>query len=185
MTPEKLSGFDLTQRLLGERSIEEIDTVSSGVAAELPPIFSVKDATKEQPFVEPKARPDQVSIQKYFVTHSKVFLIWRSWETCEKCKTEINTGELILPETGSYMCPHTDVLEYQRVCNHILAGNGVIVSKEHFNIKRGDRLTHMEWLEGDPKKIAEQRAKMQADNDPVYPPNPEKVFSRAREKNER
>jgi hypothetical protein len=75
-------------------------------------------------------------------------------------------------------------VEYQRTCNHILAGNGMVISKEHFNIKRGDRLTHMEWLEGDPKKIAEQRAKAKAAEDPVYPPDPEKAFSRAREKNE-
>jgi hypothetical protein len=88
-----------------------------------------------------------------------------------------------MPEDDTYTCPHVQSRKYKETIDKCLAGKGMLATKEFFNLKNGTRVAHVEWLEGDPEHIAKlQKEAEEAKSRAVYPPNPEAVFSKPKNK---
>ena len=41
-----------------------------------------------------------------------VYVVWRPWEGCGRCRAALEKGELTLPDRGDHVCPHTRHREY-------------------------------------------------------------------------
>lgn len=44
-----------------------------------------------------------------------VFVIWRPWDSCNRCWADFKAEKLQLPEEGDYVCPHTMMKEYKEL----------------------------------------------------------------------
>lgn len=122
---------------------------------------------------------DQIGTKVRCLQFSEVFVLWRPWETCAVCRTRITDDPSLMPEDDTYTCPHVQSRKYKESIDKCLAGKGMIVTKEFFNLKNGTRVAHVEWLEGDPEHIAKLRKEEEeARSRSVYPPNPEAVFAK-------
>lgn len=44
-----------------------------------------------------------------------VFVVWRPWESCNRCYGALKRDELVLPEDGDYVCPHTMMKQYKEL----------------------------------------------------------------------
>jgi len=107
---------------------------------------------------------------------SEVYVLWRPWETCGRCKDSLNDPESSeeLPEVGDYVCPHTQKMDYKITKDRCLSGDALLASEEFFNLKNGTRCVHICWLEPDPDilKKLETMQKLKAKNRAMYPYDP-------------
>lgn len=113
---------------------------------------------------------------------SKVFVIWRPWETCPLCKMKLEKDPDSFGYTGMPECPHVQALEYKKIMDHCLSGKGAINLKECYTLKNGSRIVHLEWLERDPLSVLKHKEELERQQkESVYPPNPEAAFAKGKE----
>lgn len=115
------------------------------------------------------------------VSFSKVFVLWRPWESCTRCKLDIADDKVVLPETGDYTCPHVQEQEYKAIKDMCLSGEAVLQKEEFFNVRSSDaRCVHILWWRLDDASL--EKMKQRKRRDAVYPPNPEAAFAEVKEK---
>lgn len=125
-----------------------------------------------------KTEPEHVSEPLRVCYFSKVYVIWRPYNSCIQCSAALNAGEAVQPDDSAYTCPHTNNREYEEVINHCLSGKALLQKQDFIDLKDGTRIAHVMWLIADPKHIEElKKKKLAAEKDKVYPPNPAKVFA--------
>ena len=79
--------------------------------------------------------------------HRRVFLIYRPWHYCDRCRDAIAKGDIILPDEGDIECKHTMVDEYQRVMEDILKGRVLLGSETEITNKDGSVAVSLRWYE--------------------------------------
>ncbi len=175
--PNNTSGFNFAELVQASRDIPEMSQGSPGVSHELPP--SIKPARKNTTYVNPNIPEGQLGVELFVTHHSRVFTIWRPWETCDRCKNLLETGHMDLsPTTGDWECPHTQRDEYKAVMDRGLKGHYAISLKEVFTLMNGVRCVHVEWLEPDEKQLRlQERLQKEKEQNRVYPPDVAAAFS--------
>lgn len=175
-TKGKLSGFDFVKMVEEARTYP--DMLEGGprkVIEILPPIKDPK--VEENPHVERKIPDDKITVETHYLSHSKVFVLWRPWEACTRCTTAFQSDILSLPTDGDYICPHTSNDEYRKTVDSFLKGDALITLRESFTLQDGTRCMHMEWLTIDPVQLKKQKQlEREREENQVYPPNLEKAF---------
>lgn len=128
--------------------------------------------------------PGKVSQDLHCISFSKVLVLWRPWENCPRCVAAIASHKVEIPDDGDYTCPHTQDSEYKRIKDMCLRGDAVLQKEEFFNVRSNDsRCVHILWWTLDEESLARLKAKK--DGSAVYPPNPEAVFAKGREDDEK
>lgn len=90
-----------------------------------------------------------------FTVNRRVFIIYRPWESCDRCNQAIANGEVVLPvEEGDYECPHTTIKAYRDVINKVLAGELVSGGEQEIIQKDGSVCVSLRWYD---KKINHKR----------------------------
>ncbi len=168
------SGFNYAEVASKVRTVTVMESPPPSNVVELAQVFKpvpspVNPYAKEGPVPD-----DKVSPELYYLSFSKVFVIWRFWESCQRCAQSIAQGATQLPLDGDYTCPHTDKTGYKEVVDRGLRGDAVLTLKDTFNLADGTRCVHVEWLEADPvrKRDLEKMAAEKAKNR-VWPPDVE------------
>lgn len=103
-----------------------------------------------------------------FKVHRNVFTIFRPWPGCARCGQDFSTNKVTLPDEGDYTCPHVNKLEYETVCNDILAGKLLFGSEQEIAQKDGSVLVSLRWYE----KIARPKKKPVPGIDGTVPESP-------------
>jgi len=93
----------------------------------------------------------------YFI-HRRGFVIYRPWDNCARCTSDLASGGTTLPDDGDLTCPHTSVLEYQKVVNACLAGKMIFGSEQEITLKDGSIVISLRWYER--KLIPPKKAKL-------------------------
>lgn len=109
----------------------------------------VVDATKDPTAIEGLIAYD-------FTCRRDVFLIFRPYDTCNRCAHNIAQHTVTIPATGDYTCPHTRLAEYEAVMNRSLAGEYLHGSENEVVQKDGSILISLKWFE---KKISKRKPK--------------------------
>jgi hypothetical protein len=142
---------------------------------DLPNLFDVQQRPGAP--TRPRARTGKMTIDLNCVSFSKVFTLWRPWQSCDRCRLAIAEEKVTLPEKGEYLCPHVQEDEYKAVKDTCLRGEAVLQKEDFFNIRSDDsRCVHILWWCVDP--ISMEKLKKQQTVDAVYPPNPDAVFAK-------
>jgi hypothetical protein len=150
----------------------EIPTSQSGSGYDMPSVFGPMPGSGAGAQNE-----GAVGTKLPCVAHSKVFTIWRDWEGCKRCLSDIDHQVVTLPASGDYTCPHTSEAEFKMTLDRCLAGDGALQSKEFFNLQNGTRCAHVVWMEADEKRLGEmKKAEEEKDKNWVYPPRLDQVF---------
>lgn len=74
--------------------------------------------------------------QPYDFDH-EVFVIWRPWESCNRCYVAIKQDKLVLPEDGDYVCPHTRMAAYKELLKKRSQGLCEFPAHEATTLKNG------------------------------------------------
>lgn len=129
----------------------------------------------ENPYVKGPQAGGGVELN--YRSYTKVFVLWRPYVTCERCRHDIQTGTVVIPSVGEYTCPHTHIVEYKEVVDKILSGKGLIDTREFFNLPEGARCVHVGWFEPDAKVAAQiKKAQEHKAKNQVYPPDIGRAF---------
>jgi hypothetical protein len=101
----------------------------------------------------PYGDPDGIGGQpKYdYRANRRVFLIYRPWQYCDRCRDGIAKGSIILPDEGDIECQHTMVGEYQDVMDDILKGKVLLGSETEITNKDGSVAVSLRWYSPVPK----------------------------------
>jgi hypothetical protein len=122
--------------------------------------------------------PGKVGIQLVYLSFSKVFVIWRPWESCSRCNEAIQdeSNKIKLPDVGDYVCPHVQEADFKTIRDKCLSGEFLLDRQEFFNLRDGTRCVHISWLEADAEKLKqmEQLKKVREKMDNIYPHDPTK-----------
>lgn len=159
-------------------TITELQKIPEDTAAadsfDFPQFFG---ATQDS-VVQSKLQPENIGLTIKCKAHSEVYVIWRPWETCGRCKNAIASGNISLPDTGDHTCPHTQKVDYKNTLDTCLSGKYGLYKHEYFNLKNGTRCVHLTWLEEDPEFALQRKLKEEAlEKNRVWPPDVEKAFS--------
>lgn len=174
-----ISGFDFMKMVQDSRVIPEVPSGGrpQKIIELLPAIKDGGNLKRDNPFVEDDIPDDKISVPMHYISFSKIFVLWRSWDGCTQCVTDIQAKKVALPDEGSYCCPHTDSVLYKRTVDECLRGDGVITLREAYTLKDGMRCMHMEWLQADPDYLREmERQENLRKENQVYPPDLDKAF---------
>jgi hypothetical protein len=175
--PEQSSGFKYPQIVQEARQLPAPSETEQGNVTELIPLV---DGNKlKNPFVAEESGEEKVGVELAYRVFSRVFVIWRPWEICKRCQDDLDTQKVVLPNSGDYSCPHTQAVEYKEIVDRCLKGDGVVSTKEAFNLKNGTRCVHLEWLEADPERMAEfKKQEAERIKNQVYPPDVAGAFAK-------
>lgn len=179
------TGFDYLKIAQGARTIPEPPQGRASSATEMAPLFEERET--QEPFMrEPQRNDDgtaeKVAVETTYRSFSKTFTIWRPWEACNRCGDAIAAQNVVIPsDAGDYECPHTQADEYKETVDRCLRGDGIITTKEVFNMPppMNTRCAHLEWLEADPEEL--RKLKRQAEEqkkNQVYPPDVAGAFAK-------
>jgi hypothetical protein len=93
--------------------------------------------------------PDRIpTAPKYkFKWYRRVFLIYRPWHYCDRCRDAIANGTLVLPAEGDHECPHTMREEYHDLMNKILEGKLLLGAEAEITNKDGSVAVSVRWYE--------------------------------------
>jgi hypothetical protein len=83
-----------------------------------------------------------------------VFVVFRPWENCPRCKAQLESGDLALPDEGDHVCPHTRRADYHALWRKIFAGDLKFISRKEETLKNGVTRVSIEW--GVPQAKAEE-----------------------------
>lgn len=148
---------------------------------DLPGLF---EATKGPGTARPPRTTGKLAMDLNCVSFSKVFVLWRPWTSCVRCKLEMAQPGFEFPKTGDYRCTHVEEDEYKRVKDMCLRGEAVLQKEDFFNVRSDDsRCVHILWWRLDEASM--ERMKKRSSDRPVFPPNPEAVFAEGKEKDKK
>lgn len=151
---------------------------------EMPSFFNTMPSEAEvpatipnNPYIKATVAPNKVGIETAYAFRTKVFTVWRLWEACPRCATEIASGQVVLG-AGEYVCPHTDLEEYKQTIDASLKGDLVVTSREFINVSGvAIRTVHVEWMVPDEAAQARMKRKQaEIDANWVYPPRLDLAF---------
>ena len=166
------SHFDFAQTLMAARTVPAPPDGTPGTPAEFPPTFGPAESEIEEAAPKPEVREGAVAIDLGVRQFSEVFMLWRPWEKCKRCRDKIDANEITLPEEGDYTCLHTRNRAYKEKVDHCLRGKGAITLREYFNLTNGNRMVHMEWCEKDPEAAEREKKKKElAAQNSLAPPH--------------
>lgn len=137
---------------------------------------------KEPPNPNIGTAKDGSGLELRYTSHSAVYVLWRPWWKCGRCKKDIEKDESLLPEVGDYNCPHNNTANYKSIVDRCLSGDFIRQQEEFNTLVDGTRIVHVVWLETDPeqtKKLVKAEAYKKANQ--VWPPNIEEAFKDKRE----
>lgn len=66
-----------------------------------------------------------------------VYVIWRPWETCFRCRLDLKEAKVTLPDVGDYVCPHTMMAEYKALLAKRTKRLCELASHESTTLKNG------------------------------------------------
>jgi len=121
--------------------------LTDGFPLPVAPHHRVVDATKDPAAIEGAIAYD-------FTCRRAVFLIYRAYESCTRCVTAVGSGSVVLPPTGDYTCPHTQLPDYEAIINKTLSGEYLFGSENEVTQKDGSILISLKWFE---KKLNQRR----------------------------
>jgi hypothetical protein len=169
--------FDFKQLIIDAQTPPDPVGTGQGTAVELPPLFN--DKTKGPNLISSEVKEDKVSVEVAMQQHTKVFTLWRPWESCKRCQVALDIDETLLPDDGDYTCPHVQTEEYKKTVDLCLRGDAVLTAKEMFNLPNGSRCVHVEWLVADEASVRKLKKQMEAKKaNSVYPPDVEGAFKK-------
>jgi len=175
-----ISGFDFGKMVQDARVIpatSSADGRPQKTIELLPAVVSGEKLKRDNPFVEDDIPEDKIAVPMHYISFSKVFVLWRSWEGCAQCVLDVQAKKVVTPTDGAYCCPHTDSVVYKQTVDECLRGDGVITLREAYTLKDGMRCMHMEWLQADPNYLKEmERLEKLREANQVYPPDLDKAF---------
>jgi hypothetical protein len=149
---------------------------------DLPGLF---ETTKSPGTARPPRTTGKLAMDLNCVSFSKVFVLWRPWTSCVRCKLEMAKPGFEFPTTGDYRCPHIEDDEYKRVKDMCLRGEAVLQKEDFFNVRSDDsRCVHILWWRLDEASMEKMKKRAEG-NRPVFPPNPEAVFAEGKEKDKK
>ena len=114
-------------------------------------------------------KADDLSIPIECDFFSKVFILWRPWQSCSRCVVAINTKETSLPEEGEYVCPHNQEKDYIAVMDIITKGKGILRYEERFNLVDGTRCAHVGWFKYTQAYLDKIKKYFAKEKDPLAP----------------
>lgn len=85
-----------------------------------------------------------------------VYLIYRPWGSCGRCKDKLDNGTVELPDDGDISCPHTRRSEYLATMKKILNEGWLQVKREEQFLQSGSVQVMVGWLV---PKINKEKAK--------------------------
>jgi hypothetical protein len=97
------------------------------------PFLSRKSPELQSPLTSTERAP---STQLYDFDH-EVFVIWRPWESCHRCRTAYEAGTLTPPENGDCVCPHTRMTQYKELLRKRSQGLCEFPTHESTTLKNG------------------------------------------------
>jgi hypothetical protein len=100
--------------------------------------------------------------------HTKTFTVFRPWENCSRCLRNLESGEVIVPNDGDYMCPHTNLDTYESLMNQSVAGKHIVLLRESYSDPElGTQYVRVEWAEPNKEEFARmERQKKKKEEDP-------------------
>jgi len=169
--------FDFKQLVINAQTPPVVNAAGQGTAVELPPLF--EEPPKTPPIISSELKEDKVSIEVAMRQNTEVFTLWKPWEECRRCLAAMDANTTLLPDEQDYTCPHVQTEEYKRVINLCLRGDGVLTTKEMFNLPNGNRCVHVEWLVADEESMRRLKKQMEAKKaNAVYPPDVAGAFKK-------
>jgi len=174
--------FDFARMVQASRIIPEVPKGIPPQGNELPPAITAQQTT--QPYMDLNQHSQQNSevpgIKILMHHHSRIFVLWRSWQKCDRCIAQSHNKEIIIPlDEGEYSCKHVNTKEYKAIIDAGLSGHYVITLKEIFTLPDGTRCVHVEWLEPDEAALrAKKRAEAAKLDTRVYPPDVAGAFAK-------
>jgi len=165
-------------------SKESPDEPATFGISEMPSFFdsmpvetNIPATISSNPYIKATVSPDKVGIETAYAFRTKIFTIWRLWEGCSRCATDLAGGQAVLG-SREYVCPHTDLEEYKSIIDASLKGDLVITSREFINVSGvAIRTVHVEWMVPDEAAQARMKRKQaEVDKNWVYPPRLDRVF---------
>jgi len=171
--------FDFKKFIVDARTPAALPENHQGTAVELPALF--EEPSETPPIISEEVPEDKVSIQIAMQQHTKVYILWKPWEECARCRMSMegDMPSVVLPDDGDHECPHIQLEQYKETCDACLRGDAILVSKEFFNLPNGTRCVHVEWMLADPEAMEKLKKDEAAKNkDRVYPPNVEAAFAK-------
>jgi hypothetical protein len=89
----------------------------------------------------------------------EVYVIYRPWLSCQRCKDDLNKSKVRLAEDGDYTCPHTRKNEYLVQMQRFLTEGHTRVSQREETLMDGSIQVSISWLvpKVDEKKLAEAK----------------------------
>lgn len=82
-----------------------------------------------------------------YKVHRRVFLIFQPYGQCTRCMSDIGNGVEVLPATGAFTCPHTDLVEYEEIVNDALSGKTIFGGETETVQKDGSVIISLRWYE--------------------------------------
>ena len=125
-----------------------------GFPASLSPHHRVVDTTNDPGGIEGLVAYD-------FTCRRDVFMIFRPYDSCNRCAHDIAQNVVQIPATGDYTCPHTRLAEYEAVINRSLAGEYLHGSENEVVQKDGSILISLKWFE---KKVNNKKKRRTGPN---------------------
>lgn len=92
---------------------------------------------KPPALVSPLGTPDREEPSQTYDFDHEVFVIWRPWESCNRCWTAVKMEKLTLPDEGDYVCPHTRMSEYKGLLKKRSQGLCEFPAHESTTLKNG------------------------------------------------
>jgi hypothetical protein len=142
--PNKDAGLDFAAALSAAQTppmpaTDGVDLVD-GFPLPIAKTHKVIDSSKD-PIGVPGALVYDYHVQR------KVFVIFRPYWECDRCRDAMLNHEIILPTEGDYDCPHTHIKGYKEVVDRALAGQIVIAPEVEQTLKDGTILVSVKWWE--------------------------------------
>lgn len=100
--------------------------------------------------------------------HTKTFTVFRPWENCGRCLSNLEAGEIIIPDDEDHTCPHTNLVEYERLMNQSVAGKHIVLLREAYSEQdKGTQYVRVEWAEPNELEMQRmEREKKKREDDP-------------------
>lgn len=135
--------IDSAQRRIGEEEGREVFTDGF-------PLVPSKNI--EEVESDPRSMSDAINDKTGFPNYGvkvyrRVFLIFRAWECCPRCKDNIADASINLPKNdGDIACRHLQTSEYEEVMNACMRGDALLKSETEITSKEGHIYVSVQWM---------------------------------------
>lgn len=145
--------YDFLKSIAAARVVPAPPEGSPGTPSEFTRILPTEEIEEANPFFKQDQDPSLIAAPTGTQHFSRVFVLWRDWTSCKRCKDALTSETVILPEDTDYVCPHVQENEYKQAMDRCLQGKGAVSLREYYNLHNGTRCVHMEWAEASPEYL--------------------------------